>query len=115
LNRGLGAALLLIAALAGCGGGAPDRSSQQGPAGFGQPLNLASCVDWNKAELNQRVQVVRELRKFAGGPAGSPPVHGRVLDDDRAYRILDGFCSKDYAKQFRLYRLYTRAAAFAHR
>jgi len=106
--------VLLVAALVGCGGGAPNPSSQQGPAGFGQPLTLASCADWNKAELNQRVEVVRELRKFTGGPAGSG-VHGRVLDDDRAYRILDGFCSKRFAKAFRLYRLYTRAAAFSHR
>lgn len=113
MKRGLFAALALTALCAGCGGGTPDLRSQQGPAGFGQPLTLADCSDWNKAELNQRVNVVRELHKFASGPVGSPPVRGRAMDDERAYKILDNYCQPEFARGFKLYKLYLRAAAFS--
>jgi hypothetical protein len=56
---------------------------------------------------------VRQLRAFAGGPTGeSPGQRGATLDDDLAYRLLENNCSKDYARGFKLYKLYTRAAAF---
>jgi hypothetical protein len=36
-----------------------------------------------------------------------------VLSDDRAYKLLQGYCAKPFARGFKLYKLYTRAAAFA--
>ena len=38
-----------------------------------------------------------------------------MLDDAQAYQLLDRYCSKGFARGFRLYLLYTRAAAFAGR
>jgi hypothetical protein len=55
---------------------------------------------------------VRDIKAFAGGPVGQGALHGATLDDKVAYRILDDYCSHDFASQFTLYKLYTRAAAF---
>ena len=54
------------------------------------------------------------LRKFAGGPVGSSTglKYGSVLDDQRAYRVLDSWCRKYFARGFKLYKLYERAATF---
>ena len=42
---------------------------------------------------------------------GSPAGRGGVLDDDKAYDVLQTECGPDYARGFKLYKLYTRAAA----
>lgn len=56
---------------------------------------------------------MRLLRDFAGGPVGSSPLqHGRVLGDKQAYQLLQRFCGEPYAVNFKLYKLYTRAASF---
>jgi hypothetical protein len=55
---------------------------------------------------------VRELRRFAERPVGSVAGHGSVLDDADAYRLFENTCSHYYARSFKLYKLYTRAAAF---
>ena len=55
-----------------------------------------------------------QLRGFAGGPIGSSsgPQRGPVLDDKRAYKVLHSYCANYFARGFRLYKLYERAAAF---
>ena len=54
------------------------------------------------------------LRNFSGGPVGSSRgiQRGPVLDDTRAYRLLQSYCAKYFARGFQLYKLYERAAAF---
>jgi hypothetical protein len=54
------------------------------------------------------------LRGFAGGPIGSSKgiQRGPVLDDARAYRLLQSYCANYFARGFKLYKLYERAAAF---
>jgi hypothetical protein len=116
VREAAGAALALTAALAisGCLGaddepGAP--AAVQG-AGVGQPLTLANCTDWNKADPRERAHTIDDLRAFASGPTGTPGINGNALDDDRAYKVLQNFCEPDFARGFKLYKLYTRAAAF---
>lgn len=100
-------------ALTGCLGddtsGAPPAS--QG-AGVGQPIQLANCRDWRRASPRQRMHTINELKAFAGGPTGSAGRRGATLDDDRAYKVLEGYCRPEFARGFKLYKLYTRAAAF---
>jgi hypothetical protein len=36
-----------------------------------------------------------------------------VLDEKQAFRVLDGYCGQRFARGFKLYKLYTRAASFA--
>ena len=104
------------ALLTGCGGSddskqrADDRPLPTLPA----PLRLAECSDWRKGNIEERRGTVIQIREFAGGPVGSSRgiQRGRVLDDAQAYQILDRYCSRGFARGFRLYALYTRAAAF---
>jgi hypothetical protein len=35
-----------------------------------------------------------------------------VLDDARAYKVLESYCANSFARGFKLYKLYERAAAF---
>ena len=91
----------------GCGGPVAVEDTR-----IGQPTQLVQCDDWNAATPQQRSGTIDALRKFAGGPTGSPAGYGRTLDDDEAYALFDRWCSESYARAFKLYKLYTRAAAF---
>jgi hypothetical protein len=71
------------------------------------------CTDWKRASLMQRYGTIKEIRDFAGGPVGSEPGgHGATLPDDKAYKLFERSCAHYYARGFKLYKLYTRAAAF---
>lgn len=76
-------------------------------------MRSVNCAYWGAVDRPLRLEVVRELRRFAGGPVGSPAGHGAVLKDEVAYRVLDDGCRAGYATHFKLYKLYTRAAAFS--
>ena len=104
------------AALAGCGGGGTSSVPVEG-VNVGESINLADCHDWEEASTEERLGTIRELRGFAGGPvvSGSPDQPsgtGAVLDDEKAYDLLDNYCSNELARGFKLYKLYERAAAF---
>jgi hypothetical protein len=98
--------------LAGCGSSSHPRTTA---AGVGQSLRLDNCANWQLATVVQRRTTVEQLRRFAGGQVGSSAgiQRGPVLSDDRAYKLLQSYCAKPFARGFKLYKLYTRAAAFA--
>ena len=99
--------------LSGClGFGSGRGTAPQGGPHLAQPLRTRNCADWRRAGPGERQGILRQLRKFASGPVGSPAGHGASLDDDKAYRLLENYCANDFARHFLLYRLYTRAAAF---
>jgi len=79
---------------------------------IGVPLRVANCRDWNNADTAEKLGTVHALRDFAGGPSGSPAGHGRTIPDEQAYHLLEGYCSAEFARAFKLYHLYNRAAAF---
>ena len=119
--RGRHASLAVIAAvgaLAGCGtkGGSPTIPVQG--LDVGQGISLADCTDWKKADTQQRLGTIRDLKNFAGGAlvggkASQPSGTGAVLDDSKAYDLLDNYCKNTFARGFKLYKIYERAAAFA--
>jgi hypothetical protein len=104
------------ALLAGCGGSddSKQRAEDRAQPTLPTPLRLAECSDWRKGNVEERRGTVIQIREFSGGPVGSSRgmQAGRVLDDAQAYQILDRYCSRRFARGFRLYALYTRAAAF---
>jgi hypothetical protein len=110
-------AVLVAASLGGCFGCGSGGGPRPGGAGarIGPPIELADCTDWRQAGIGERWDTVREIRRFAGGPVGSPGLHGAVLDDDKAYDLFDHWCANDFARRFKLYKLYTRAASFGAR
>ena len=109
-------ALLLVAADDG-----DTVSSSRPPADEGSqiivPLWLVRCTDWNLASVEERHGTLRQLKNFAGGPVvggGPHPAEGMgaVLEDGQAYDLLSNTCKQNYARAFKLYKIYGRAAAF---
>ena len=108
----LGVAALL--ALAGCGGGSGTSPDDGAGVRIGVPLRLADCSDWNRADVAERLGTLRQLGGFAGGEvAGTGGGTGPVLAEKRAYDLFEGYCGAPFARAFKLYKLYGRAAAFA--
>jgi hypothetical protein len=113
----------MIAILTGCGGSKPTGQPPPEVSGSGvqlsQPITVADCTDWEAGSVEERLGTVRQLRDFAGGPVvggvgdGAQSGRGAVLDDEKAYDLLETYCANEYARGFRLYKLYERAAAFA--
>ena len=106
-----------VVAVAGCGGGSSTQPQVGVGPNVGQPISLADCNDWQQANVEQRLGTIKQLKGFAGGPiignnASSPSGTGSVLDDKKAYDLFNGWCSQSYARGFKLYKLYERAAAF---
>jgi len=81
------------------------------------PVRSANCTDWKRGTVDERRSTVVALRNFAAGPVGSSASiqRGPVLDDGRAYKLLQSYCKRFFARGFKLYKLYERAAAFVGR
>jgi hypothetical protein len=72
---------------------------------------LAECSDWNKGTDPEKLATIEDIRSqvnTTGGTVEAPP-----LSDEEAMEMFDSACSNDFAKSFRLYVLYSRAAGFA--
>jgi hypothetical protein len=97
------------ALLAGCGADGPKAAPKTGVVAS---VRVANCTDWKHGDAQQKRETVLALRRFASGPVGSSKVlkNGLVLGDRRAYRILDNYCAQYFARGFKLYKLYDRAA-----
>ena len=50
------------------------------------------------------------LGREVGGEGGA---RGRTLEDKQAQELFDRACKQRYARGFKLYKLYSRAAAFS--
>jgi hypothetical protein len=107
------AAILLALSLAACGesGGDPPASGA-GPA-LVAPINLANCTDWKQASVDQRLATIDQVKEFVGGPVAGTEGSGGTLDDDKAYDLFENYCAEEFARGFKLYKLYSRAAAFS--
>jgi len=106
-------ALLVCAVLGGClGSDSEGGPAAQGGATIGGSVRLADCDGWREASPQQRRDTIEDIREFAGGLVGTGSREGATLPDDKAYDLFEGACRPDFAKGFKLYKLYTRAAAF---
>jgi hypothetical protein len=107
------AALVLVAAgLTACSTSAGESPVDAPGIGIGAPIRLADCTDWRNAEVSERLVTVGQIRDFAGGPVVPRGGRGATLADERAYALFQGWCENEFARSFKLYKLYTRAAAF---
>jgi hypothetical protein len=109
------AILCCLALLSGCGSSAQSSTlAEHSSADVGESVRSDTCAQWRAGTIEQRRGTLVRLRKFAGSPVGSSAglQNGHVLSDDRAYKLLQSFCAKHFARAFKLYKLYERAAAF---
>jgi hypothetical protein len=110
------AILVAGAVLAGCGSSSNQPVPQGGPH-INASLELADCNDWNQASIEDRLGTIHQLKNFAGGPVtggGANPSSGTgaVLTDQQAYDLMNNYCKNSFARGFKLYKLYERAASF---
>jgi hypothetical protein len=105
--------LLALAALAviACGGdSSSDPAGGAGPAQFQANARESDCEDWKQLSTEERLSVIGGIT----GEFGAPVREGRpvTLPDKQAYDLFERYCEQPYAKRFKLYKLYIRAAAF---
>jgi hypothetical protein len=99
--------------LGGCFGGGSEDGGERVRARLGAPVRLANCRDWNDAPIRERQATIEGIREFAGGPVPGKAAGGRTIPDDKAYDLFENYCRHDFARGFKLYKLYARAAAFS--
>jgi len=110
------AILAAAAMLAGCGSSSNQPVVQEGPH-INVNLELADCNDWNQASTEDRLGTIGQLQDFAsgqvtGGGANPSSGTGAVLTDQQAYDLMNNYCKNSFARGFKLYKLYERAASF---
>jgi hypothetical protein len=106
-------ALVLALVVAGCGESSGDPPPAGAGPNVGAPINLADCTDWEQASVDQRLGTIEQLKNYIGAPVPGTEGSGGTLDDDRAYDLFENYCANEYARGFKLYKLYSRAAAFS--
>ena len=100
--------------LGGCGGGEDEGKSAAKPLGqelAGSVAHLAQCKDWVGGSRERKLATIDDIRAQVNRRdtgIQSPP-----LSDEEALGLFDRACSNRYARSFRLYVLYARAAGFA--
>lgn len=118
----VGAALIGGAGVLGGCGEAGSSSASTFPTHVAEPVTSDvgesarsdTCAQWERGSVRQRHGALARLHKFAVSPIGSSNVakYGPTLSESRAYRLFDSLCAKHFARAFKLYKLYERAAAF---
>jgi hypothetical protein len=76
----------------------------------GSVAQLAQCSDWNRGTRPARLATIADIRAQVNQAGADGPTPD--LTDAGAYALFERACSRDYARGFRLYKLYLRAASF---
>ncbi len=121
--RSLIVAAALVLGTAGCGDGssssdraaaertARDRALPLGELLAGSVAPLAQCKDWVGGERVRKLATIDDIRNQVS--RRDTGVSSPALTDDEALGLFDRACENSFAKSFRLYVLYARAAGFA--
>lgn len=112
------AAVAIAAAVAGCGEQDPVTTTGYGTEGVGMvragsSAALAQCRDWLVATDEQKQQSIDDIYNQLNQAGADGPTPD-IPDDDEAGEFFDRACSYDYARGFRLYKIYARYAAFSN-
>lgn len=109
--RGAPAVVAVMAAIAagGCGDGSPDGPPVR-PTGSSQ-ASTATCEKWTRADRLERAAILGDLERAFGRRYGDGQV-GEIVPRAKALAVMDNACSRDFADNFRLWKLYERAVAF---
>jgi len=109
--------LLGALVLGGCGDEADGGASTErdvkplGELLAGSVAPLAQCKDWVGGPRDRKLVTIDDIRSQVNRRdtgVTSPP-----LSDEEALQLFDRACANRYARSFRLYVLYARAAGYA--
>ncbi|WP_205695467.1 hypothetical protein [Conexibacter sp. SYSU D00693] len=89
---------------------ARDRAKPLGELLAGSVAPLAQCKDWVGGERIRKLATIDDIRNQVSRKDTN--VRSVALTDDEALRLFDRACANSYARSFRLYVLYARAAGF---
>jgi hypothetical protein len=121
-SRLLGAAACAAAlGLGACGGddaqdaAAAERAAREKAVPLGELLAgsvapLAQCKDWVGGDRLRKLATIDDIRNQVS--RRDTGVRTPALSDEEALRLFDRACAPRFAKSFRLYVLYARAAGF---
>jgi hypothetical protein len=106
----------LLLAAAGCGDDADDGDAGGEVKPLGQELagsvaHLAQCEDWVGGSRERKLATIEDIRAQVN--RRDTGIDAPALSDEEAMGLFDRACSNSYARSFRLYVLYARAAGFA--
>jgi hypothetical protein len=109
-----GAVAALAVGLLACGGSDDESGTEAEPLGreaAGSVAPLAQCRDWNRGTEEEQLATIAEIRNQVN--LESSAVEAPPLSDEEATEVFDNACAEGFARGFRLYVLYARAAGFA--
>jgi hypothetical protein len=115
--RAAAVAVALSLGLAACGGGSDDDAAGErkvkplGEILAGSVAPLAQCKDWVGGARDRKLATIDDIRNQVN--RRDTGIESPALSDEEALGLFDRACSNSYAKSFRLYVLYARAAGFA--
>ena len=101
----------ILAALAGCGSASDEPPKPLGKTIGGSVAPLANCGDWAGGARERKVATIADIRSQVS--RDDTGVDAPPLSNSEAMRLFDRECSKSYARSFRLYVIYARAAGWA--
>jgi len=107
--------VLLVVGCGGSGDGDAGRSEREvkplGELLAGSVAHLAQCKDWVGGPRDRKLATIEDIRAQVN--RRDTGIEAPPLSDEEALGLFDRACSNSYARSFRLYALYARAAAFA--
>lgn len=105
--------VLALLSLPGCGGaeGEPEAAKPLGTELAGSVAHLAQCKDWVGGSRERKLATIDDIRAQVN--RRDTEIDAPALSDEEALGLFDRACSNSFARGFRLYVLYARAAGFA--
>ena len=86
--------------------GAPNAAAEAAS------VRVADCRLWQVLDEPARQRLLSSMHRFFAGPVDYRNGRGGALNPRRASNLFNNYCRLPFARAFKLYKLYGRAAAF---
>ena len=73
---------------------------------------MTDCRLWLVLAEPARQRLLSAMHNFFAGPVDQGNAHGGALASARASSLFNNYCRLPFARAFKLYKIYGRAAAF---
>jgi hypothetical protein len=96
---------------AGCGEDERPKAEPLGEKLGGSVATLVACSDWTPGSRPRKLATIADIRNQVN--RDDTGIDAPPLSDTEAMQLFDQACKPAYARSFRLYVIYARAAGFA--